>query len=55
MHPPRFISFKSSVIFDRGLSEMENKNTSSVALPEVDFSFNEDYHKVKEMTAHGFP
>ena len=34
---------------------MEYKNTTRVDLSEVDFSFHEDNHKVKEMTAQGFP
>ena len=34
---------------------MEYKNTTRVDLPEVDISFREDNHKVKEMTAQGFP
>ena len=42
-------------ILDRGLSEMEYKNTTRVDLPEMDFSFHEENHKVKEMTAEGFP
>ena len=33
---------------------MEYKNTR-VDLPDVDFSLDEDNHKVKEMTAQGFP
>ena len=33
---------------------MECKNTTRVDLPEVDFSFHEDNHRVKEMTAQGF-
>ena len=41
--------------FDRRLSEMEYRNTTRVDLPEVDFSFHEDNHKVKEMTVQGFP
>ena len=34
---------------------MEYKNTTRVDLTEVDFSFHEDNHKVKEVTAQGFP
>ena len=34
---------------------MEYKNTTRVDLPEVYFSFHEENHKVKEMTAQGFP
>ena len=37
---------------------MEYKNTTRVDLPEVDFSFHEDNHKVKEMTSrisHALP
>ena len=34
---------------------MKYKNTKRVDLPEVDFSFHEDNHKVKEMTVQGFP
>ena len=34
---------------------MEYRNTTRVDLPEVDFSFQEDNHKVKEMTVQGFP
>ena len=34
---------------------MEYKHTTRVDLPEVDFSFHEDNHKVKEIAAQGFP
>ena len=34
---------------------MEYKNTTTVDLPEVDISFYEDNHKVKEMTLQSFP
>ena len=34
---------------------MEYKNITRVDLSEVDFSFHEDNHKGKEMTAQGFP
>ena len=48
-----FISLKSyirsKVIFDCFIQRYY-KNTTRVELPEVDFSFHEDNHKVKEMT-----
>ena len=54
IHPDLYLSSLQS-FFDRGLSEMEYKNTTRVDLLEVDFSFDEDNHKVKKMTAQGFP
>ena len=38
-----------SLIKDVGLRK-DYKNTTRVELPEVDFSFQEDNHKIKEMT-----
>ena len=57
MHPDLYLSSLQS-FFDLGLSEMKYKNTTRVDLPEVDFSFHEDNHKVKEMTSrisHALP
>ena len=53
IHPDLYLSSLQS-FFDWALSEMEYKNTTWVDLPEVNFSFHEDNHKVKEMTAQGF-
>ena len=54
IHADLYLSSLQS-FFDRGLSELEYKNTMRVDLPEVDFSFHEDNSKVKETTAPGFP